>query len=260
MDRDVGSRQELALLVRVPVDGEVDEVRPDAAVVEQGVPLARGAIAGDGRALALQPDKEIEDAALGLLHLGREAAVPVDVGEPEGLLGRPAAPSPKGATGWVEVPLVVGVHPQRSAVRRDLLDVEHLETVPGEDGGDGMEREVREVLVIDGVELVLVDEPQHVGELERDHPVWSQDQGHAGDEVVDIRNLSQHVVAEQEVGPPSLGRQLGGQLDPEEADQGRNAYFFGGGGDVGSRFDPEDGDAGLGRTTGAGIRRCWPAP
>ena len=40
-DRDVRARQELPLLVRVAVDRVVEEVRPDAAVVEQRVALAR---------------------------------------------------------------------------------------------------------------------------------------------------------------------------------------------------------------------------
>ena len=75
-----------------------------------------------------------------------------------------------------QVRLVAGVHPQRSAMSRELLDVEDRQTVLFEDGGDGVEREVREVLVIDGVELVFVDQAEHVRELERDHPFRGQDQ------------------------------------------------------------------------------------
>src|SRR6478735_11221297 len=41
MDRDVRPRQVLPVLVRVPVDAELDKVAADATVVEQGVPLAR---------------------------------------------------------------------------------------------------------------------------------------------------------------------------------------------------------------------------
>ena len=53
MDRDVRARQELALLVRAAVDGEVEEVGADAAVVEQRVALARRAVADDRLAGAL---------------------------------------------------------------------------------------------------------------------------------------------------------------------------------------------------------------
>ncbi len=44
---------ELALLVGIAIDGEVDEVRADSAVVEQRVALARCAVAGDALSLAL---------------------------------------------------------------------------------------------------------------------------------------------------------------------------------------------------------------
>src|SRR6516225_9043338 len=50
-DRDVRTRKEQALLVRVAVDGEVEEVRADPAVVEERVALPRRAVAGDGLAL-----------------------------------------------------------------------------------------------------------------------------------------------------------------------------------------------------------------
>ena len=46
-DRDVRARQQVALLVRVEVDGVVEEVRADAAVVEQRVALGRRAVADD---------------------------------------------------------------------------------------------------------------------------------------------------------------------------------------------------------------------
>ena len=46
-DRDPRARCELAVLVGVPIDGEVEEVGPDAAVVEQRVPLTRGAVSRD---------------------------------------------------------------------------------------------------------------------------------------------------------------------------------------------------------------------
>src|SRR5690606_3676067 len=39
-DRDACPGQEVALLLRVPVDGVVDEIAADPAVVEQGVALA----------------------------------------------------------------------------------------------------------------------------------------------------------------------------------------------------------------------------
>ena len=48
-----------------------------------------------------------------------------------------------------------------------LIDVEELETVRREHLARGQEREVREVLVIDRVELVALHEAQEVRDLDR---------------------------------------------------------------------------------------------
>ena len=56
-DRDVGAGREAAMLVRIPVDEVLDQVAPDAAIVEQRVGLAGGAVAGDRRALASFVDR-----------------------------------------------------------------------------------------------------------------------------------------------------------------------------------------------------------
>src|SRR6266850_7300308 len=88
-DRHVGARQELALLVRAAIHRVVEEVRPDAAVVQQGVALAGCAVAGNGLALALGGDQEIEELALGLLHLLAERRVAIEPREAGDLLARP---------------------------------------------------------------------------------------------------------------------------------------------------------------------------
>ena len=54
---------------------------------------------------------------------------------------------------------------------RELLDVEEREAVVREDGRHGEEREVREVLVVDRVELVVLHQLQQVRELHRDDAV-----------------------------------------------------------------------------------------
>ena len=88
-DRDVGARRVSPVLVRVAVDDEVDEVRPDPAVVQQGVGLARRAVAGDRRAASSRGDQELQEVALrGLDPLG-EARI-----SPTGPRGRRRAPGP----------------------------------------------------------------------------------------------------------------------------------------------------------------------
>ncbi len=63
------------------------------------------------------------------------------------------------------------------------------------------------------------------------------------DEVVEIRDLGEHVVAEHEVGPPPLASQPLGELDSEELDERRDAALLGGTRDVRRRVDPEHGNA-----------------
>ena len=64
MDRDSHARREPAVLVRVPVDGEGQQVRPDPAVVEERVGLARGSVAGHGRPASRQARSSARTARL----------------------------------------------------------------------------------------------------------------------------------------------------------------------------------------------------
>src|SRR5262245_6082480 len=59
-DRDMRPRQELALLDRASVDCVGEQVRPDAAMVEQGIALARGAVTCHRLAMPSRADKELQ--------------------------------------------------------------------------------------------------------------------------------------------------------------------------------------------------------
>ena len=63
MDRDVRPGCEATVLVRVAVHEKVDQVRPDAAVVEKSVGLPRGPVAGDPR----PPPSLVELSATGAM-------------------------------------------------------------------------------------------------------------------------------------------------------------------------------------------------
>ena len=95
----------------------------------------------------------------------------------------------------------------------NFLDVEDAQAVGGEDAARGAEREVREVLVVDGVELVLLDEAREVRELHRDDAVGLQQLLDAGHEVVEVGYLGQHVVADHEVGADAVARRAGRELE-----------------------------------------------
>ena len=113
--------REEAVLVRVAVDRVVEQVGADPAVVEQRVALARGAVADDLLALAAEPDQELEQRPLRLLHV---------LGEPRVALGRAQAlvllaREQLGDRGrrLVRAAGVLRVDAQRAAVRPQLLDV-----------------------------------------------------------------------------------------------------------------------------------------
>ncbi len=95
------------------------------------------------------------------------------------------------------------------------------------------------MLVIDGVELHLFDQPQQVGELHRQHTVVREHPGEAGDEIVEVGHMRQHVVADQQIGGDAFAAQLIGQLAAEKRHPGRHADGFGCFGDVGGWLDAQ---------------------
>ena len=111
---------------------------------------------------------------------------------------------------------------QRSAVGRKFLDVEYLEPVTAGEPIDCHERKIREVLMIDRVELVFIDQALDMRELECDHPVRGKQVRHACREVVKIGNLRQHIVADDEIGLMPLGDKALREIQTEKLDQRRN--------------------------------------
>ena len=58
-DRNVSTWQEFALFVWIAINRVVDEIGTNATVVQQGIPLARGTVAGNGFAFPFGTDEEI---------------------------------------------------------------------------------------------------------------------------------------------------------------------------------------------------------
>src|SRR4029078_9877453 len=68
-DRDVHSRSETPVLVGIAVDGKVEEVGADSAVVEQCVALARCSVSANRLAGVFGLDQKREQLSLSSLHL-----------------------------------------------------------------------------------------------------------------------------------------------------------------------------------------------
>jgi hypothetical protein len=121
----------------------------------------------------------------------------------------------------------------------NLLDVEDTEAMGGEDAARGREREVREVLVVDRVELVLFHEAREVRELHRDDAVGLQQLLDPGHEVVEVGHLGQHVVPDHEIGADAVTHELVRELDGEELGEGLDPALDRVLGDVLGGLDPQ---------------------
>jgi len=58
-DRDMAARQEFTLFVRIGIHYEADKVRLDAAIIEKGIALSRGAISGNSFPLLLRLQQKL---------------------------------------------------------------------------------------------------------------------------------------------------------------------------------------------------------
>ena len=72
---------------------------------------------------------------------------------------------------------------------------------------------------------LLLDQPHQVRELHRDHAARLQQHLHAADEVVEVRHVREHVVAEQQVGATPRARALAAVSRAEELDHRRDALL-----------------------------------
>ena len=131
LDRDVRARREAAVLVGVAVDGEVEEVGADAAVVEQRVALARRAVAARSRLpCSLRGDQEREQLALGRVAPARRSARRCSMSSKPLALSRAAQLAHARRDRPCAELGVREIDAQRAAVRRELLDVEERQAVP----------------------------------------------------------------------------------------------------------------------------------
>ncbi len=139
---------------------------------------------------------------------------------------------------------MAAVHAQAAPVRRDLLDVGDAQAAGGEDAAHRVERQVGEMLVVDGVELRVLDQAQQMREFQGDGAAGLERGLHALGEIVDVGHVGVHVVAGDQVGLAALVAQAPAQRLAEEFAQHGDAQGLGGGGGAVGRLDAQAGDAG----------------
>ena len=132
------------------------------------------------------------------------------------------------------------VDAQRSTVRRQSFNVDKRESVVRSQPAHGAEREIREVLVVDGIELVFGHQPLKMRHLDGDDALRRQKMRHTGDEVVECRHLRQHIVGNDQIGVAAVGHHLSRSFGAEEGDQRRNASLSRGFRHIGRRLDAKN--------------------
>ena len=94
--------------------------------------------------------------------------------------------------------------------------------------------------MIDGIELGPFHELQKVRELHCEHAIRLKRDGDAGDEIIEIRNMSEHVVARQQICRVAIVHQFFRGLASKKGDFSGNAFGFRDPRDIVGRLDAED--------------------
>ena len=123
---------------------------------------------------------------------------------------------------------------------RQFLHIEQRQSVAGENLLYRQQREITEMLVIDGVELVALHQLPQVRKLHRDHAVRGEQSFQSGDEVVEVGHMREHIVAEHQVClAMGAGNDFGGGA-AQKADFRGNTFQCSSRRDIGGRLYTEN--------------------
>src|SRR2546426_8940068 len=97
----------------------------------------------------------------------------------------------------------------------EVLDVEYLEPEPTKMVNERLHRELRDVLVIDAVELVELDELERVRDLDDEDAVAVEQKGHGEREWIEVADVMKRVRRDNHSRSPVLRSNLAGQFRRE---------------------------------------------
>jgi hypothetical protein len=128
-------------------------------------------------------------------------------------------------------------------MNRDARHVLHAQTVSPKELVDGGQREVAQMLVVNGVELASIDQVFDIRNLDDGDPRIFQDGGHPADHPVQVGHMSEHVVCVEDVGLlPSIAQAVA-KLRTEEFTKRWNSGFLRRPRDIARRLDAEHRDS-----------------
>src|SRR6202007_2407393 len=87
---------------------------------------------------------------------------------------------------------------------------------------DAYEGEIGEMLVVNGIELIVVDQPLQVRKFQRDNALWRQEVRESSGEIVQVGYLSENVIADDKICSTALGDETLRQVKVEEFNKRRN--------------------------------------
>ena len=127
-------------------------------------------------------------------------------------------------------------------MRAQFVNVNDAQPSRGQRMGRGAQREIGEMLVIDGVVLPPFDEAKQMRELQRDQARVLDQCAQAGREAPDIGHVGEYVVSGHQVGPPVLFGDLPAGFSAQELHDGLDSPGVGRRGDIGGRLDAKHRD------------------
>src|SRR3954469_25816062 len=101
------------------------------------------------------------------------------------------------------------------------------------------------MFLVNRVELIAIDKVHQVWKLHRDHAAWSEQELHAGYEIVQVRYVCQHIVCREQVGLDAFVHQSLCQISAEILDPRGNTNFSRRFGHFASRLDAQASNASL---------------
>ena len=93
--------------------------------------------------------------------------------------------------------------------------------------------------MVDRIELILLHELKQVGKLHGDQPGRLQQHLEPFDKIIQVRDVSQHVVADDQISIPSFSNQIERRLLSEEGDRRIDPLLLRHFRHIGCRLDPK---------------------
>src|ERR1700746_2724935 len=143
--------------------------------MQKGSAFPWRAVADNGFTLASCREKKLEKRKLRRFHLHRKSSIAFD-GIKAKFYCLPQNGFYSCLLGMRSVFRVAGIDTERTAMSLEFFDVKNLQSMRLQDSNCSEQREIREVFMVNGVELVVFDQPQQMGEFQGDYsPLFEQD-------------------------------------------------------------------------------------